>query len=176
MKKAVILLALFSMLIFAQQKGSFKDSRDGKTYKTVKILGRIWMAENMNYAVGKSVCYENNELICQKCGRLYDWLTATAICPSGWHLPNDNELPFFDLKSLSILDCGFRYPEGDFNGYSSGNYFWSASPAVYDDWDSNYRNEDYGNWAHFWLTSSDIGTSQAVYHKKAMLSVRCVKD
>jgi uncharacterized protein (TIGR02145 family) len=29
--------------------GSFKDSRDGKTYKTVTIKGKVWMAQNLDY-------------------------------------------------------------------------------------------------------------------------------
>jgi hypothetical protein len=38
MKKSIaLLLLLFNISAFAQQKGSFTDPRDGKTYKIVKI-------------------------------------------------------------------------------------------------------------------------------------------
>jgi uncharacterized protein (TIGR02145 family) len=49
------------------------------------------MAENLNYAVGGSKCYNDSSDYCKKYGRLYDWTTAMRACPSGWHLPSDDE-------------------------------------------------------------------------------------
>ena len=85
--------------------GSLVDSRDSKTYKTVVIGEQIWMAENLNYNVTSSGCYENSDANCTKYGRLYNWNTVMAgaassnanpsgvrgICPAGWHLPSDIE-------------------------------------------------------------------------------------
>jgi uncharacterized protein (TIGR02145 family) len=65
---------------------------DGKRYRTVVINGKTWMAENLNIAPssGGSWCYGGNEANCDRHGRLYDWETAKAVCPSGsgWRLPD----------------------------------------------------------------------------------------
>ena len=64
--------------------GSLTDERDGKTYKTVKIYNKWWMAENLDYAdsvktpslKGKSWCYADDPENCLKYGRLYTWAAA----------------------------------------------------------------------------------------------------
>ncbi len=88
---------------------TFKDSRDGKLYRTVKIGTQTWMAENLNYAGNGTkigACYNLVLDSCATLGRRYTWWEAMAvlpssgasptgvqqgICPLGWHVPSDTE-------------------------------------------------------------------------------------
>lgn len=130
MKRIILIfgLTIFCLTSFSQQQGTFKDPRDGKIYKTVKIGNQTWFAENLAYL--PQVCpywegcgfyvYEyvddNDPKNAMKTemfktyGTLYSWENAKKVCPSGWHLPSDNE-----WKQLEIF-LGMSEREADKEG------------------------------------------------------------
>lgn len=200
-KMGAVLLASAAALTFtACDSSGLKDSRDGKTYKTVKIGDKVWMAENLNYQTGESKCYENKPENCEKYGRLYVWREAVTACPNGWHLPNEQE--FEDLKTLAGQKAGDIDKAGtvlksttgwnDYKG-KSGNgtdgLGFGALPAGY--YGSNYDYFGYGGYRAFFWSSTEYD-SDAAYrlilsygNEEARLrsrykihgfSVRCVKN
>ncbi|MDR2593350.1 MAG: fibrobacter succinogenes major paralogous domain-containing protein [Fibromonadaceae bacterium] len=159
-----------------------QQEENKKTYKTVKIGEQTWIAENLNIDMLGSKCYDNKPDNCDKYGRLYDWETAMKVCPKGYHLPSDAE--WTQLTNFV----------GDFE--TAGKYLKSKSG-----WNEDGNGEDtYGFSAlpsgidtdGYWYSSTENGKTGAnvykIFHvvtrtviakgssKKALFSVRCVKD
>lgn len=79
----------------------------GRTYKTIKLNGQLWLAENLDYDVGEGCwCYEDKEENCAEYGRLYDWEAAKKACRAlgeGWRLPEHGE-----WKELAMTHGGLN--------------------------------------------------------------------
>ena len=85
------------------QKGSFTDSRDGHTYKTVKIGDQVWLAQNLNYVTEEGSWPVPGDSTGMQFGRFYTWEAAKKAVPPGWHLPSQQE--FEDLAAtLGVTD------------------------------------------------------------------------
>ena len=136
--------------------GEMTDPRDGQVYKTVKIGDQVWMAQNLNYDDSvktpslkeNSWCYNDSSEYCEKYGRLYSWAAAKDVCPTGWHLPSEDELDDLidsvarsasvgkslqtklwdsgtDAYGFSAIPAGRRDDSGWYTGESAA--FWSST-------------------------------------------------
>ena len=171
--------------------GTFTDTRDGQTYKTVKIGKQTWMAQNLNYQTDSgSWCYENKADNCNKYGKLYYWNTAKTVCPTGWKLPDTvdwNKLISTangdaagkklksksgwkengngtDVLGFSALPGGYRYNYGDFYYAGNDGIWWTATE--HGDNYAYYRNIYYGS----------NGVDEGYFYKGFGRSVRCIAN
>ena len=172
--------------------GTMTDSRDGQTYKTVTIGMQTWMAQNLNYEIANSYCYNDNASNCTKYGRLYTWYAATTVCPAGWHLPTKAEFVtlFIAVGGQSTAGKVLKSTSGwNSGGNGSDASAFSALPAG-----KKYGNVYYdeGDNAYFWSSTATEGNSINAYRmflyygsdfaslsddiKGYWFSVRCLKD
>ena len=111
---------------------TFTDSRDGKKYKTVTIGAQTWMAQNLNFAAEGSKCYDDEDGNCAKYGRLYNWATAKTACPTGWHLPMDEEWAAL-INHIGGEETAGKYLKSasgwNDNGNGGDDYGFSALPG-----------------------------------------------
>ncbi len=197
---------------------------DGNVYNTVQIGEQCWMKENLRVGTlidgsqemtsGNGIekyCYLNDSVNCETYGGLYQWNEmmqysttpgVQGICPSGWHLPTDDE-----WKELEIY-LGMSQTEADdieWRGTNQGEQMKSTS-GWYDDGNGTnssgftalpggYRFND-GSFQNlirrgtFWSSSEGPGTTawyrnpsynyDQVYRnnfdKDNAYSCRCIKD
>jgi len=189
----------------------FTDTRDNQRYAYVVIGAQTWMAENLNYGVNGervcynneancinnsgrlSVCYDDNEANCINYGRLYEvaklrYEPFMVVCPTGWHLPNDDEWTILidfvgsnaetklrssngwnvgkngtDEFGFTALPGGAAWGGGGFAGGVAGDFLftrlWSASGSF-------VRLSSYGIEIEECLSSCNAD----------FFSIRCLKD
>jgi len=95
------------------------------------------MSENLAYkpCSGNYWACDNDQSNVIKYGYLYKWETACEVCPSGWHLPNIDEInEFFDYlggnESASKKIRATTLWKYDFNYINAANESgFSALPA-----------------------------------------------
>ena len=183
-------------------KGTFTDKRDGKKYKTVKIGGKTWMAENLNYGTGnnaKSSCYNNAEYFCRAYGRLYTWDAARLVCPAGFHLPTRAEWKELERAAgWAVAGKKLKAKNGweDYDGKSGNgtdNFGFSALPGgargTIEDI-HGFSDEGEGG---IWWTATEYNSDKGLAFRQIMInfddymsqddapmsdgySVRCVAD
>lgn len=115
---------------------AFVNTRDSKSYATVLISGKCWMAQNMNVgtltagagnqgtscpsaAEIEKYCYSDNEANCTTYGGLYQWdqamcgsatAGAQGICPVGWHIPTHDEWTTLERAVCVSGTCATDFP------------------------------------------------------------------
>lgn len=156
-----------------EKSSFFTDPRDGQTYRTIKVEGREWFAQNANYAVdGHSWCYEDKESYCARSGRLYDLEGARRACPEGWHLPRDRE--WMDMIT-GLTQCydgvdkceafakKMKATTGWQGGGGTDEYGFSVFSSGYRKviGKSTVRYEDMGEYAGFW--SAQNGRNETIW-------------
>jgi len=186
---------------------------DGNTYSSVIILGKEWMAENLRvsrYNDGAAIpevidnaswsslssgafTYLDNDVNYNSTyGKLYNYYTildSRKVCPSGWHIPMDNEWQEMTtfLGNDAIASSRLRTDTG-WNGTNES--LFTALPSGGRLNNGNYTNGGYaGGSAIIWMGygpsipsryiqiyEGGIKYDNAGTNEKFGYSIRCVKD
>ena len=202
-KSILFIFLAFQLLLFyttckkddVQSKtGTFTDARDNHAYKWVRIGDQVWMAENLAYkpSSGNYWAYNNDQNNIAIYGYLYDWKTACNVCPSGWHLPSEEEWTkltvylggyetaggklkattgWYNPNSGAVNSSGFsglpggcRTTDGSFGSAVMVGYWWSSMVG-----DTSLA------WTRY-LYSHTAFFSHTSLNKQYGFSVRCVRD
>ncbi len=179
----------------------------GQTYRTVCIGDQIWMAENLRYLPVQHTDQEfadasDNETPgygaypgedIQVFGALYNWYAASDnICPSGWHLPSQEEWTQLAQHTGFISEAGAKLKSQNYwnsPSFSTDEYGFSAvGGGERGDFLGDFR--EIGIHGKYW-TSTDVGPGIAkaagfTYNADSFQSgntgkgigksCRCVKD
>lgn len=206
------------MVIF----GSFTDARDNQVYKTIDIGTQTWMAENLMWLPSVNVKADYSDIEAKyyvygfdetsvataktmdyysTYGTLYNYIAALSACPTGWHLPTDEEWQalevYLGMSSEEAATPSWRgTDEGDqlkansplwglYMGSNTSGY--SALPGGF-----YYSGQFYnhGIEAYFWTATANGATSSAWFRSlnsemlstrlnmtnNSGFSIRCLKD
>lgn len=157
------------------------DSRDGISYKTVRIGNQVWLDDNANYSKIKDTwCFNNDADNCVNFGRLYTWESARAACPAGWRLPTKEEveamlnfLGIDEKKSYGELVkqspnfgkvAGVRSEKENFTGTGVYSQYWTSTP--------NTGTEVWSLKLHFRFKTAKLEPANIT----SGFSVRCIRE
>jgi uncharacterized protein (TIGR02145 family) len=183
---------------------------NGYDYPTVAIGAQCWFKENLrsdNYRNGDAIpgnltnarwtstssgaqaVYDNKPSSLATYGRLYNWYAvndARGLCPSGFHVPTDEEWAELEgtlggrsvagaaMKTTSwggTNSSGFSALPGGYRGDGYGNFYDQGNDG---DWWSSSPNGPVA-----WSRSMFSGNSNVLrynYGTRYGFSVRCVRD
>jgi len=138
-------------------------------------------------------CYDNNSASCAKYGRLYNWEAAKKACPSGWHLPNNEDELFKYIGNDDIIvikklkaKSGWNNKENGESGNGTDDFGFSALPGGAGSPTDISGAGDFGSWwwdigektwSETWsITADGDDIIMTTADNDSWLSVRCVKN
>lgn len=199
---------------------TFTDARDGHEYRYVIIGDQTWMADNLAWLpavsfpsitssyhpfyyvyafVGTDISDAMNTENYKTYGVLYNWGAAIKSCPSGWHLPSEeewNSLKDFlggtyvaggKLKEtgtshwnkpnqgatnelgFSALPGGYNHYEKNFLDIGKSTIFWFSKDYEYSYWNSQVPKLEYNG-------TRAHSSGYYINIKENGFSVRCIKN
>jgi uncharacterized protein (TIGR02145 family) len=144
--------------------------------------GKNWMTQNLNYKTPESWCYQDKDANCAKYGRYYSFDMANKACPSGWHLPSDQEWDNL-IKAYggggpaykALIDGG----NVGFNGLIGGHRFAANKSflvfgQVGDYWSSTATASEYARFYRFNESTKELRREGNL--KSYGFNCRCIKD
>jgi uncharacterized protein (TIGR02145 family) len=198
--------------------GSVTDI-EGNVYKTVQIGSQTWMAENLKTTkfnndsaipnvtdnsdwIGLSssaYCWYNNDINNKNLiGALYNWFTVNTglLCPTGWHVPTDNEwsaltnymggenIAGAEMKEAGVThwaepnmgatnSSGFTALPGGQRHESDGTFIGTS---LYDVWWSSTEYKIYKSWYRSVAAINTVVFRSNGSLKQRGFSIRCIKD
>jgi uncharacterized protein (TIGR02145 family) len=149
------------------------DTRDGKSYKIVKIGTQYWMAEGLRYDNGCLAIYNSLPSIipgdvgaCMKPisgdGWGYQWSAAMdgsiiegaqGLCPEGWHIPTHDEWTILEraVCTSEICETDFPYDKttSGFRGTNEGAKLKEGGSSGFGAIFNQYLSTQPGFWVAF---------------------------
>jgi len=200
---------------------------EGQVYNTVQIFNQCWLKENLNVGgmiqvneemtdngIIEKYCYNSEPDSCTKHGGLYQWDEmmqytiqpgARGICPTGWHVPTDEEWKVLEGSADSQYGIGdsiwnvllFRGFDAGTNlksssgwlGYGNGTdlYGFSIFPGGFRSYNGYFSSA--GHTAFIWTSmeyaygslyrifqDDENGVNRSYSFKENGISVRCLRD
>ena len=179
---------------------------------SVKIGNQIWMLENLNvttYRDGTPIAevsnqatwdnlstggwsnYSNDPSFASIYGRLYNYyavVDSRGLCPSGWHVPNNEE--YNVLANFLGGNVGGKMKSAGFVTPNTGATNSSGFTALPGGWRQTGSFSSEGNAGMWWTSTEATSTTaytrelhssfsecyQTTKNKKWGASVRCIKD
>ncbi|NOU17000.1 MAG: T9SS type A sorting domain-containing protein [Bacteroidales bacterium] len=197
---------------------------DGNIYQTVTIGTQTWMKENLKTTkyndgsdiplvtdnaawtiAGAAYCWYNNDAATYKAtyGALYNWFSVDVasngnknVCPSGWHVPTDDEWAILTtylggesvaggkMKEIGTThwttpntgatnESGFTALPSGYRNYTNGLFFELGGDSYY--WSSTQKDASIACNRHLFYGFASC-TSSGNYNKQDGFAVRCIKN